>query len=186
MPRRSAPYYDVAVRELEASGLIGSFETTEQEDRWDSERDGNDWLGEIFLVLVLMRRKARTDLVAINETCIRHEFRKSSFRRSRGREPEERFRHARPRPATLRIDGVIAISGSVCHPAKRAAVRHRDRHAITAGRDHLTKRSSRRNITNCGQDRRFILPHEFAQDRCPSRQWCAAQFLSNIWEQTTA
>ena len=52
----------------------------------------------------------------------------------------KRWRHCRPWLSRFGIVGVITIAGAIGDPAKTAAICHRDRHLMTAGRNHVAKR----------------------------------------------
>src|SRR5579871_6823623 len=54
----ASPYGDVAVFHADSAGSVGAGERTEQEGGGESERDGDDGLGEALLVLILMEREA--------------------------------------------------------------------------------------------------------------------------------
>jgi hypothetical protein len=53
--RRAAPDDDVAVFEQHAFDLVSALEAAEEEDALEAERDGDDGLGEVALVAVLVQ-----------------------------------------------------------------------------------------------------------------------------------
>src|SRR5688572_4816472 len=71
---RPAPHDAVAVRELEPPRPLAALQAAEQEHGRNAERDRDDWLPPIALVLVLVQRQARAGLVPIDQTSVRREL----------------------------------------------------------------------------------------------------------------
>jgi hypothetical protein len=68
--RRAAPDHDIAVMQRHSSMSVGPRLATEQENRRQAERYGNDGCAEIAFVLVLVQREACTRFVSIEQTRI--------------------------------------------------------------------------------------------------------------------
>ena len=91
-------------------------------------------------VPVLMQKQPRPRNASVNQTGVGAESRKSGFPCSSNSESEERGGHIRPGPVLFRVDMVIPIASSVCHPSQPTAVRHGDGHAVSTGCYHVAKR----------------------------------------------
>src|SRR5258707_15784996 len=65
-PGGSAPNHYVAVRQFDAQRFVGSFESREEENGGNSQGYGNNWLGKVLLIFILMQRHFCARLVAIN------------------------------------------------------------------------------------------------------------------------
>jgi len=64
--RRAAPDDDVTMFQQDALGCIGALQAAEQKDALEAERDGDDGLGHIALVAVLMNAEFDACLVAVD------------------------------------------------------------------------------------------------------------------------
>src|SRR5262245_26563108 len=114
--------------------------TAELECCRQTQRYGDNRIGEIALVLVLMKRQARTRLIAIDEACVWTKLRIAGFPRRGHRQIEEAVRHGRPRIASLGIYTVVAISSPIGDPSCRTAIGHGDGHRKAAGGEHIPER----------------------------------------------
>jgi hypothetical protein len=63
----------------------------------------------------------------------------------------KRSRHRRPRLSRFGVVGVITIAAAIGDPAKTAAICHRHRHLMTAGRNHVAERRLLHDIAQVGQ-----------------------------------
>src|SRR5262245_60319769 len=120
--------------------MVVALLTAELECCRQTQRYGDDRIGEIALVLVLMERQARTRLIAIDEACVGTKLRIAGFRCRGHRQIEEAVRHGRPRIASLGVYTVVAISTPIGDPSGSAAIGHGDGHRIAAGGGHVPER----------------------------------------------
>jgi hypothetical protein len=72
--------------ERELLHRVVSLQAAELEYRRQTQRDGNDRIGEVALVLVLVERQTRTRLVAVDQACVGTKLRIAGFPRGGGRE----------------------------------------------------------------------------------------------------
>src|SRR6185312_1648399 len=121
-PRRAAPYDHVAMCQRHAQLSIGSLQATEQEYRRNAQRDRHDRLAQITLVAILMQAQARTCLVAIDQTGVRHEAGKAGMRGGGPGQLQESRRHRRPRLADERVERIVAIAAPIADPAQRPRI----------------------------------------------------------------
>jgi hypothetical protein len=118
---------------------------------------------QVLFIAVLMECQARAELGTVDEARVRCEAVEPRRAWGAHRETREHFGHPRPEATSLRIDSVVAIAAAVAQPARLAAVRHRDRHAQTARRRHVSKRSLLRHVVNRVEQRRRFLGRKSAQ-----------------------
>lgn len=86
--RRAAPHGDIAMPESELIHRVVSLQASELEYRRQTQRHGNDRIGEVALVLVLVQRQVRTRLIAVDQACVGTKLRIAGFpplRRSQDR-----------------------------------------------------------------------------------------------------
>src|SRR5215467_14117341 len=79
--RRTPPDGNIAVLESELVHRIVASQPAKLERRRQTQRHGDDWMGEIALVFVLVERQARTRLVAVDQACIGAELGIAGHRR---------------------------------------------------------------------------------------------------------
>src|SRR5215472_15749456 len=82
-PRRAAPDDDIAMEERHAQQLVGSPIPAELKDRRQAERYRDHGVAEIPLVPVLMQGEPGPGLIAVDQTGIGNEFRKTRLRGDR-------------------------------------------------------------------------------------------------------
>src|SRR4029450_9414099 len=92
---------------------VVALQAAELERPRQTQGHGDDRTGVVVLVLVLVKRQARTRLVAIDQARIGAELRIAGLRRRDDRQRKETGRHGRPWMAGLGIEVVVAISGAV-------------------------------------------------------------------------
>jgi hypothetical protein len=78
-PRWSTPDNHVTVLYRDSLGLVRSIHSTEEKYRRNAERYRNDWCSKIPLVLILMQRKLRSRLVAVQQAGVGHELGEARF-----------------------------------------------------------------------------------------------------------
>src|SRR6185312_3969557 len=79
-------------------------------------------------------------LIAVDEAGFRPEVRETGLRRRLASEFAKDRRHVGPGSFRIRIDRVVAITGTIGDPAKTPAISHGDRHGVTARRYQVAKR----------------------------------------------
>ena len=62
-------------------------------------------------------------------------------------------REAKLIAAGARVLSVVAVAGGIRYPADAAAIGHRDRHGVSAGRDQVAERRCLRNLHHLPQQR---------------------------------
>src|SRR6266581_2207850 len=79
--RWASPNHHVAVGNWNSNRLVSALLSTVQKDRRKTERNRNDWLLEISLILVLMQREPCAGLIAIDEAGVWNKSAKACFLR---------------------------------------------------------------------------------------------------------
>jgi hypothetical protein len=73
-PRGTSPHKYISMYDLNALCFVRALQTTKEEDCGQSQRDRDNRLRKITLVLVLMQRQCRTGFIPIDKARIRDEF----------------------------------------------------------------------------------------------------------------
>ena len=94
-PRRTAPDDDIAMEERHAQHLVAPAISAELEDRRQAEGHRDHRVAEIPLVPVLMQGEPGPGLIAVDQTGIGNEFRKTRLRGDRPGQLTEQRRHGR-------------------------------------------------------------------------------------------
>lgn len=129
----------VAVLDADAARSVGSAEGSEEKGGGKAEGDGDDGLGVVLLVFVLVEREACAGFVAVDEAGVGFEVGEATCCGCVGREICEDRGHLWPGLVGDGVDGGIAVAGSVGDPAELAAVGHSDGHGVAAGDDHVAE-----------------------------------------------
>jgi integrase len=142
-PRRAAPDHNVAMSKLHPCDPIVSSPSAEQELGGKAKRHRHDRSGEIGFIFVLMQTQLRARRVAVDKTRIWQKACEASDGGGSRCKTQEYRGHRRPRIAAEGVLSRIPVPGEIGDPAGRAAIRHRNRHRIAAGRHHVAKRRDR-------------------------------------------
>ena len=70
-PRRPTPNGHVSALEPDATRFVAATLPSEKKNRWQTERDGDNGRIKASLISVLMKRKTRAWLIAIDEARVR-------------------------------------------------------------------------------------------------------------------
>ena len=95
---------------------------------------------QVEFVAVLVQRHAGAGLVAVDQAGVGHKAGKPGCGGGIVRQAQELDGQRRPGRAVVGVERCVAVAAPVAHPAERAAVGQRHRHALPAGRDHVAKR----------------------------------------------
>jgi hypothetical protein len=138
--RRSAPHRDVGMFQPKPLRLVAALQPAEHEDRRQAQRHRDDRRTEIVLVPVLMQGHPRAGLVAIDQAGVRRKAIEAALARRPQRQLAKRRRHRRPGFPGIGVDAIVAIAAAIGDPAGVAAIGHRHRHLMAAGREHMPER----------------------------------------------
>lgn len=122
--RRSAPDDYVAVLQQDALGGIGALQAAQQEYAIKTERNGDDGLGHVALMAVLMDTEFDACFVAIDMAGVWAEEGKARTDSAAQGEIEQHARDGRPHAADCGIGGIPAATEGL----RRAAVGDHDAH----------------------------------------------------------
>src|SRR4030088_5866 len=78
-PRGTSPHKYISMCDLNALRFVTALQTAKEESCGQSQRDGDNRLHKITLILVLMQRQSRTGFIPIDEARIRDEVREACF-----------------------------------------------------------------------------------------------------------
>ena len=120
-------------------------------------------MAQVGFVAVLVQRQARAGLVAVDQAGLGPEARITGGQCGSIGEFNECRRHRRPVPAAVRVDRIVAVATRIADPAEPAAIAHRHRHAVAAGRDQVAQRRHPHHFMQRRQQLRRPLAGEAAE-----------------------
>ncbi len=150
--RWASPYDDIAVLDGEALCFAGPLEPAKEKDGGNAQRNGDDGMAEVALILVLMQREFGTGMIAVDEAGVGSKPGESGLAGGGGGEAEKYFRHSGPVFAGLGICGAVTVAGFIGYPAEKTTVGHGDGHLVASGCDHMAEWSRCSNFAEGLED----------------------------------
>jgi hypothetical protein len=141
-----------------ALNLVDALKASEQEYALKAERDGDDRLGHVGFVAVLMESKLGAGLVAIDVASVGAELRKSGSNGAAEGEVEQYAGDGRPQALHCGILRIPTAAKSFGSPA----VRHHYAHRQSAGRGRMMKRRGVKNAFDCREKLGILFEREAA------------------------
>ena len=159
----TTPNRNVTVFEGQAAHWIGPAFATPQEYGGQAERDGHDGSPGILLITILMEPEFGACVVAIDQASVGIVVDEARFGGGAHGEVQELIGHGGPGSAGIRVYRVVPVAGAVGYPADAAAIRHPDRHGVTAGRNQVAEWGGLRDPRYLLEQRRRFRKSEAAQ-----------------------
>ena len=139
-PRCAAPHHHIAVQQWHFYRLVTALQSAPQERRGQTQRYRHNRRGQVAFVPILMQCHFRAHRITVDQASIRLECGETCRQCCGLRQTAEIRWQRRPRLPTQRVGGAVAVAFAVGDPTRRAAIGHRHRHRVAAGRLHVPER----------------------------------------------